>query len=88
MGNYTCPECRKEYQSLGIMRHRTMHAEDRQRAMAGEIVRTVHDGDCPRCGFPETVYVRDSLTMDILREECSKRSCHWNRKLIPAPAPF
>lgn len=76
----TCNTCRKEYDSLGIMRHRTMHYEDAQR-VGGLVVRIVHDGDCPRCGFPETVITRSSETMQPVREECSSQTCHWNRKI-------
>jgi len=76
-----CPYCHKEYDSLGIMRHRTMHYEDKQRSDSGKIIRTVHDGDCPRCGFPETVHTRDSKTGRILREECSNKNCKWHKKI-------
>lgn len=76
-----CNGCHKDYQSLGIMRHRVVHADDNKRSSTGQTIRTVHDGDCPRCGFPETVYVRDSGTMQILREECSSRTCHWSKKI-------
>ncbi len=39
-------------------------------------IRTVHDEDCLRCGFPETVDVRDPKTFDIIFRECSK-GCGW-----------
>jgi hypothetical protein len=39
----------------------------------------VHDGNCPKCGFPETVYIRNSKTGDILVEYCSKRECEWKK---------
>lgn len=80
MATSTCATCRKDYSSLGIMRHRTMHSEDATRAK-GDVIYTVHDGDCPHCGFPETIIVRDDETMEPLRELCSKRSCHWQRKI-------
>mgnify|MGYP001569850299 CR=1 FL=1 len=42
----------------------------------GKTIMTYHDEDCPRCGFPETIDVRDSKTMEIKRRICSKR-CGW-----------
>jgi len=42
------------------------------------VVRTYHDEDCPRCGFPETIDVRNAVTMEIVRRECSKR-CGWEK---------
>lgn len=73
--------CGKEYESLGIARHETIHFEDRQRSSTGKIMSHVHDGDCPRCGFPETVMVRDAATGELLREYCSKRTCWWSRRV-------
>jgi hypothetical protein len=43
-------------------------------------IRTVHDADCPKCGFPETIIIRQEGTMMPLREECSK-GCGWKRKI-------
>lgn len=42
----------------------------------GKTITTCHDEDCPKCGFPETLDVRDSKTMEIKRRICSKR-CGW-----------
>ena len=42
----------------------------------GEPILTCHDEDCPKCGFPETIDVRNSETMKIMRRICSKR-CGW-----------
>jgi hypothetical protein len=42
----------------------------------------VHDGDCPQCGFPETIIIRDVKDDKILAEECSK-SCGWYKKIKP-----
>jgi hypothetical protein len=47
-----------------------------------KIIRTCHDEDCPKCGFPETIIVRLAETMKPIWIECSKRSCDWGRKLI------
>lgn len=45
-------------------------------------VRTYSDKDCPKCGFPETVIVRDGETMKSLSVECSNsKKCDWNKKL-------
>lgn len=76
-----CSTCHKEFDSLGIMRHRTIHYEDKQRAPSKEVMRHVSDRDCPKCGFPELVLTRDAKTLDLLRAECSKKTCHWNRKV-------
>ena len=40
-----------------------------------KIIQTVHDADCPKCGFPETVQLRNEKTGEILGERCSKRDC-------------
>ena len=45
-------------------------------------IKTFHDADCPKCGFPETIIVRDQQTMEALWEECSKKTCNWGRKII------
>lgn len=52
------------------------------------VMRTVHDGDCPKCGYPETTIVRDMATMTPLWEECgsvgvrkNKKHCDWGRKM-------
>lgn len=42
----------------------------------GKTILTCHDENCPSCGFPETLDVRDSETMEIKRRICSKR-CGW-----------
>ena len=42
----------------------------------GKPLLTVHDEDCPRCHFPETVDVRNPDTMEIMRRICSNR-CGW-----------
>lgn len=41
-----------------------------------KVMTHVHDGDCPKCGFPETVMVRDAKTMDLIAEYCSEE-CGW-----------
>jgi len=46
------------------------------------IVRTCHDEDCPKCGFPETIIVRNAKTFRPLWIECSKRDCSWGKKII------
>ncbi len=43
-------------------------------------IRTYHDDDCPNCGFPETIMIRREDTMEIIREECSKK-CGWYRNI-------
>ncbi len=40
-----------------------------------KIIQTVQDKDCPKCGFPETVVLRDEKTGEIYGERCSKRDC-------------
>lgn len=35
-------------------------------------VRTYRDEDCPECGFPETVTVRDKKTLRPVAFQCSK----------------
>jgi len=42
-----------------------------------DIMQHVHDGDCPKCKFPETVYVRNVKTGKLLKEKCSSRNCNW-----------
>jgi hypothetical protein len=43
---------------------------------------TPHDEDCPKCGFPETITIRDEKTMKPLAFKCSKRKgCDFYRKL-------
>ncbi|MDD4601631.1 MAG: hypothetical protein PHQ46_11370 [Negativicutes bacterium] len=39
----------------------------------------VHDRKCPKCGFPETVYIRNAKTGDILVEYCSSKKCDWKK---------
>lgn len=39
-------------------------------------IRTCHDEDCPRCGFPETIDVRNAKNMAIIFRECSV-ACGW-----------
>lgn len=46
------------------------------------IIRTCHDEDCPKCGFPETIIVREEATMNPLWIECSDRKCDWGKKII------
>lgn len=46
------------------------------------IKKTYHDEDCPKCGFPETVIVREEKTMKPLYIECSLRKCDWAKKMI------
>ena len=41
-----------------------------------ELIRTYHDEDCPKCGFPETIDLRDQETMKLVGRECSK-GCGW-----------
>ena len=38
----------------------------------------VHDEDCPKCGFPETVIVRNIKTFKPIKAYCSKE-CGWER---------
>ena len=45
-----------------------------------KVVRTCHDEDCPKCGFPETIIIRDAKTMKPLMIECSKK-CGWSKPL-------
>jgi predicted RNA-binding Zn-ribbon protein involved in translation (DUF1610 family) len=40
-----------------------------------KIMQTVSDQDCPKCGFPEIVILRNEKTMEPLGERCSKRDC-------------
>lgn len=47
-------------------------------AEAAGLMRTVHDADCPKCKFPETVIIREKATMKAIAEECSK-GCGWSR---------
>jgi len=42
----------------------------------GTPIKTVRDADCPSCGFPETIDIRNPRTMKVMRQECSKR-CGW-----------
>ena len=35
----------------------------------------VQDKDCPKCGFPETVTIRNIKTGEVLGERCSKFQC-------------
>ncbi|MCX6785950.1 MAG: hypothetical protein NTZ18_03825 [Candidatus Komeilibacteria bacterium] len=52
-----------------------------------KIIQTVHDADCPKCKFPETIHIRDAKTMKILGEKCSKKGCDyfvlaWIRRML------
>lgn len=42
-----------------------------------KVMQTVHDGDCPKCKFPETIEIRNIKTGELLGEKCSKRGCDW-----------
>jgi ribosomal protein L37E len=42
----------------------------------GKTIRTCHDEDCPKCGFPETIDIRNAKTFEIIRRVCSK-NCGW-----------
>lgn len=47
-----------------------------------EIIRTYHDEDCPKCGFPETIIVRNAKTMKPIWIECSQKKygkCEWKK---------
>jgi hypothetical protein len=46
----------------------------------GKEIRTCHDEDCPQCGFPETIIIRNARTMKPLRIICSK-GCGWWKKI-------
>jgi hypothetical protein len=49
-----------------------------------EIIRTCHDEDCPKCGWPETIIIRDQATMKPIEIECAlkrKGRCDWSKKL-------
>lgn len=48
----------------------------KKKIKSGKTILTCHDEDCPKCGFPETLDVRDAKTMEIIRRICSKR-CGW-----------
>lgn len=76
-----CTICGKSYSPIGINSHMMMHTRDMARSSNGKILRVVHDGDCPKCGFPETVYTLGGVNQDVLREECSKKDCYWSRKV-------
>lgn len=46
---------------------------------------TCRDVNCPKCGFPETVVVRDAKTMEPLAIKCSSHSgCTWEKKIKKA----
>jgi len=48
-----------------------------------ETIRTIQDKDCPKCGFPETVVVRNFPSMEPIAEMCSSHTgCDWARKII------
>ena len=51
---------------------------------ASKTIRTVHDEDCPKCGWPETIIIRELPTMKPLEIECAKKrkgECDWSKKL-------
>ena len=51
-------------------------------AFTPKFIRTCHDEDCPKCGFPETIIVRNAKTMKPLWIECSARisnGCSWQQ---------
>lgn len=45
-----------------------------------DVIKTCHDADCPKCGFPETIIVRDAESMKPIKEVCSAK-CGWSRKI-------
>jgi hypothetical protein len=46
---------------------------------SGELpIRTLKDEDCPGCGWPETIDVRDGRTGRVVRRECgARKQCGW-----------
>jgi len=45
-----------------------------------DVISVVHDGDCPKCKFPETLELRNSKTGKFLGEMCStfrSGKCAW-----------
>jgi len=50
-----------------------------------KFIRTCHDEDCPRCGFPETIIVRNAKTFKPIWIECSVRTtegCPWQKVIL------
>ena len=41
-------------------------------------ITSVHDGDCPKCKYPETIYVMNTNKNKVIAEYCSAY-CGWSR---------
>ena len=46
-----------------------------------QVLTHVHDEDCPKCGFPETIIVREMKSHKPIAAYCSKE-CGWSKKFI------
>lgn len=82
------------YETIGP-RIYVLHRKNDQlvRTRAQEVMRLVHDTDCPKCKFPETISVRkmenvrvkkDGISFDpgdLIRRECSSGKCDWTSKI-------
>ena len=44
------------------------------------VITHVHDEDCPKCGFPETIIVRRADNGQPIEAYCSKE-CGWRKEL-------
>lgn len=47
-------------------------------------IRTLRDENCPKCGWPETITIREETTMKPLEIECGlkrKGKCDWSQKV-------
>ena len=55
-----------------------------EKAFTSKFIRTCHDEDCPKCGFPETIVIRNSKTFKPISIECTLRvrgKCDWHKRL-------
>lgn len=43
----------------------------------GNTIKTCRDENCPKCGYPETLVIREEKTMKPLRIICSSKKCDY-----------
>jgi hypothetical protein len=51
-------------------------------------ITTVHVENCPECGYPETIIIRDATTMSPLYAKCSSHpGCTFRQSLTHLKPP-
>lgn len=47
-----------------------------------KIIKVVREEDCPKCGYPELVYVKDAQTLEPIFKKCGNEKCNWQERII------